>query len=414
MFKSNASRMYDDVKKLSDMGGRSAGSQGDNNAKNFMKSKFEEANFEVIEEEFEVDAFEEYKSYLKVDDEKYETKAMYFSESTSDNGLEGELIYCGTGKKEDVENKDLNGKIVIFKRDKNEMKDQFWPEVAMFASKGAAGAILINYDPWIFITTLETGYFEASKRFKDMIPKNIPAIVINNESGNKILEKMKNNKVNANIYIDAFNGKRKAVNLRAIKKGVNKPKEKILVYGHRDSVGTPGANDNGSGSIIMLELARLLKDVELDRTLEILSTSAEEQLGSMGAYNYIEKHKEELHNIKAGIEMDMVGAGSPLKVMQGGNWPDIKIEYPKWICEYVKNVADELQYHVDIDYCVLGTPDSGRFTEAGVPTTWIWGDGDVYYHSPEDTIDKVDPNKLKAAADIVINSVYKLSQDDNI
>lgn len=412
--RSNATRMLEDIKTLSGFGGRFAGSEGEHKAADFVKTTFQESGLEVVEETFIIDAFEEIESYIELNGKRYETRAMQYSTSTEDTGAEGELVFAGIGREEDFENLCVKDKIVIFHRDKETEKDQFWHEVSLAAKKGAKGVILINFEPWIFVTTLETGLFDPEKRFLPIEPNPIPALVVGRDSGEEILKEMEKGNKKVKMFSNTFNGKRESKNVRGIKLGTELPDEKILIYGHRDSVGTPGANDNGSGTVIMMEIARLLKDMPAKRTIEIVSLGAEEQLGSVGSLEYVKKHRDELNKIKASFELDMVGAGSSLWIIENGNWPDEKIKLSKWLCDHVKNVADELGYHIDLGSCDLGTPDSGRFSKAGVPTTWIWGPSDIYYHSPEDTWEKVDPNKVKAVCDIALTSIYDLANKDRV
>ncbi|ARC83273.1 M20/M25/M40 family metallo-hydrolase [Clostridium argentinense] len=412
---SKAGRIFNDIKKLAGLGNRFAGSEVEHMAGKLVADCFKDSEIQVIEEEFPIKAFNEEYSFIKVNNEiKIPSRAMFFSESTCDDGLNGELIYVNKGLEEDYEGKDVKGKIVVFERDKETMKDQFWPEICNAAKNGAIGAILINFDPWIFITTLETGYFESERRFLPINPQPIPAVVIDCIEGDKLLKLMNNETVPVNLVVKTENKDGYSVNIRGIKKGNKFPEEKIIIYGHRDSAGTPGANDNGSGTAIIMELARILQDKKLHRTVEFISLGAEEQLGSAGSDAYIKKHKDDLEKIKAGIEVDMVGAGSELWVMKGGNWPGRQIHFPEKLCNYVVDVADEMGYYLEQDYCVLGTPDSGRFTEAGVPTTWIWGPEDKHYHSPEDKPERVDPNKLKALADILATVICRLANAEEI
>ncbi len=413
--KSNAGRMFNDIKCLAELGNRFAGSEAEFVGGKLVSDCFKNSKVQVIEEEFPIKTFNEEYSFVKINNEiEIPSRAMFFSEATSTDGIKGELVYVNKGLEEDFKGKDVKGKIVVFERDKETMKDQFWPEICNASKNGAIGAILINFDPWIFITTLETGYFEVERRFLPIDPQSIPAVVIDSIEGDKLLKLMSNKTVSGNLVVRTENKDGHSVNIRGIKKGNKFPEEKIVIYGHRDSAGTPGANDNGSGTAIMMELSRILADKELHRTVEFISLGAEEQLGSAGSDAYIQKHKDELEKIKAGIEVDMVGAGSELWVMKGGNWPGRQIHFPEKLCNYVVDVADEMGYYLEQDYCILGTPDSGRFTEAGVPTTWIWGPGDKHYHSPEDTPEKVDPNKLKALADILATVICRLANAEVI
>ena len=85
-------------------------------------------------------------------------------------------------------------------------------------------------------------------------------------------------------YIDCYN-------VICIKQGTVKPNEIIVVGGHYDSYNTntapwifaPGADDNGSGTATVLELARIFKDVNTDRTIMFVAFSAEE-VGLWGSY----------------------------------------------------------------------------------------------------------------------------------
>ncbi|MEA3276663.1 MAG: M28 family peptidase [Pseudomonadota bacterium] len=66
-------------------------------------------------------------------------------------------------------------------------------------------------------------------------------------------------------------------NIFAEKRGTSNPEEIVLVGAHYDSVlGSPGANDNGSGVAALLELARLLAEWELPRTVRFVAFVNEE------------------------------------------------------------------------------------------------------------------------------------------
>jgi hypothetical protein len=101
-----------------------------------------------------------------------------------------------------------------------------------------------------------------------------------------------------------------ACNIIAEKKG--KSSEVLLVIGHLDSVGASfaGADDNASGVSVMLEMARVLRDVENKKTLRFVVTNGEE-LGLLGSSYYVRQLKKtELGKIKLVIAMDMVAYNS--------------------------------------------------------------------------------------------------------
>jgi acetylornithine deacetylase/succinyl-diaminopimelate desuccinylase-like protein len=97
-------------------------------------------------------------------------------------------------------------------------------------------------------------------------------------------------------------------NLVARKPGARLPGETITFVAHLDGVsGSPAADDNASGVVALLELARALNGCSLSRTLVLLVTTGEEQ-GTLGAQSYLEQLPEqELQSIRYAINLDMLG-----------------------------------------------------------------------------------------------------------
>lgn len=102
-------------------------------------------------------------------------------------------------------------------------------------------------------------------------------------------------------------------NIIARKKGSVHPEESIYLIAHLDGAGStgdfnyPAADDNASGVVGILELARVLADYSFSRTIVMLISTGEEQ-GTLGAKSYI-KHltSTEVGNIKYAINLDMIG-----------------------------------------------------------------------------------------------------------
>jgi hypothetical protein len=96
-------------------------------------------------------------------------------------------------------------------------------------------------------------------------------------------------------------------------KGTKSPEEIVIIGGHYDSVeGTPGANDNGSGTAAMLVLANHFKKSKPDRTLRFVAWTNEEppyfqHRGAMGSWVYAEKCRKEDQNIVAVLSLETMG-----------------------------------------------------------------------------------------------------------
>lgn len=85
--------------------------------------------------------------------------------------------------------------------------------------------------------------------------------------------------------------------------GTEKPDEMVIVCGHFDSwngPGSQGTNDNGTGSTVTLEAARLMAStgVKPKRTVRFILWSGEEQ-GLLGSRAYVEKHKADMPKVSA-------------------------------------------------------------------------------------------------------------------
>jgi len=75
--------------------------------------------------------------------------------------------------------------------------------------------------------------------------------------------------------------------------GKSMPNEVLIVGAHFDAVAnSPGADDNGSGAAALLELARVLKDRPLSRSVRLVFFNLEE-LGLRGSGQYVREHREE-------------------------------------------------------------------------------------------------------------------------
>jgi len=100
---------------------------------------------------------------------------------------------------------------------------------------------------------------------------------------------------------------RTCYNVVAVKPGTEFPDRQIVIGAHYDAVsGSPGADDNGTGSVGVLELARALADVDTKMTYVFILFDSEEQ-GLNGAYNYANAAAARGDNIVCMLNMDMIG-----------------------------------------------------------------------------------------------------------
>jgi aminopeptidase YwaD len=99
-------------------------------------------------------------------------------------------------------------------------------------------------------------------------------------------------------------------NLIVTKTGTVYPDTYVIICGHYDTIVGPGVSDNGSGTSIMLEAARILKDVPTEYSVKFIHFSGEEQnlLGSTHYVNNVvfQNNVRQL-NLKVVFNIDQVG-----------------------------------------------------------------------------------------------------------
>jgi len=268
--------------------------------------------------------------------------------------------------------------------------------------------IIIHPFPWPNRMTMETGILDIHKRFTE---QQAPSVCVSAIDGFKIMHHLGQAKANAFLKIDSEIFESDGTIVSGVIKGSEWPDERIAIISHRDSPIPPAANDNGSGVGIQLEIARVLSKYRPKRSIEIICSTAEES-ASFGAWSYVQQHKDRLPLMKALINIDMVGVGGALYLVDGGQWHESEpFTFPDWLLEKIEGVADELGYKVD-RMTATTTSEETRFHMEGVPVAAFWKSDDYHYHSTLDTPDKVDANTLKVIADITALTIWRLANEE--
>jgi len=184
--------------------------------------------------------------------------------------------------------------------------------------------------------------------------------------------------------------------------------EAIILGAHRDHFGRPagvlfpGADDNASGTAVILEVARALAKAEVrpQRTIFFLSFSGEER-DLLGSRLYVSRPLVPLTSTKAMINIDHAGVGNGrLTIGVTGMEKDIPLEAGKAAGVHEKS---------DV-YGFFPGGDHVPFKEAGVPTvTVVSGGVHPHFHQPSDTVDTIDPNILTTVTQYVLSLTWKLA-----
>jgi len=116
------------------------------------------------------------------------------------------------------------------------------------------------------------------------------------------------------VYIDPFQGMQlwdyipvQSYNVVATKVGTVFPDKQIIVGAHFDAVpDCPGADDNGSGTVCVLEIARVLAELETPMTVKFIAFDSEESW-MHGSYHYCNNAVANGDDIVLMVNPDMIG-----------------------------------------------------------------------------------------------------------
>jgi len=175
-------------------------------------------------------------------------------------------------------------------------------------------------------------------------------------------------------------------------KGIEKPKEYVMLSAHFDSWdGATGATDNGTGTLVMMETMRILKKMYPNpkRTILVGHWGSEEQ-GLNGSRAFVEDHPEIVANIQAVFNQDN-GTGRVTSISGSGF-----VEAYDYITDWLHAVPQDVKKHIKTSF--PGSPSGGgsdhaAFIASGVPafslSSLSWDYGTYTWHTNRDTYDKI-------------------------
>ena len=186
-------------------------------------------------------------------------------------------------------------------------------------------------------------------------------------------------------------------NLVITKMGTKFPDEFIIIDAHYDTINGVGANDNGSGTVLLLEIARLLADIETDYSIKFIHFSIEEQ-GLVGSQFYVDTEvRGGNQDIRLVFNVDEIGG------VAGENFDTVTCErdeddVPSSNNERSAIFTNRLVRHVEI-YSDLNAKVDRAFASDYVPfqengeiiTGLFEQEFSPFRHTIDDTFENMDP-----------------------
>jgi len=184
--------------------------------------------------------------------------------------------------------------------------------------------------------------------------------------------------------------------------------ERIIISSHYDTKPESGfvfvgANDGGSSTALLMELARVLKDRPREFTYELVFFDGEEAWGdwntgnTFGSRHYVDAAKKAgtLAGVKAMILLDMIG--------ERGVEIRKDLNSTSWLNDIIWRAAARLGHQRTFIADTTAVEDDHLpFLKAGVPAVDLIDLDYPAWHTAGDTLDKIDPKSLEIVGGVVV------------
>ncbi len=447
--------------------GRKPGTQGAELAANYIQAYFKKIGLKPLGDSYF--QYFEVVTGAKADSESSFKVGNYTAElnkdftpltfsSTAD--LTADVVFVGYGfninnqdiQWNDYKDIDVKGKWVLILRADPELDNpdsKFIPfsnersKVITAKEKGAKGVIFVS---GVNLDKRD----KLMKLIADQTQSNfgIPVVQVKRTVADKILEKSGKNVAGLEKYltsnkkpqsfdcdtqVSAFTKinfkKVKTQNVIAYIKGSDKKlrNEYIVIGGHYDHLGMGGvgtssrmpdsigvhhgADDNASGVASVMELAEKMVNnkKQLKRSVIFVAFSAEE-IGLIGSKYFTEHPPVNIKDIKAMINIDMVGRLKPSKMLSVGG-VGTSTEGEKLLKDLIKGYDLKL----GISYEGFGPSDHASFYVKDIPVFFFSTGAHEDYHTPLDVVEKINFDGLKTLDDYVYDLALNIiNRDKNL
>ncbi len=222
-----------------------------------------------------------------------------------------------------------------------------------------------------------------------------------------------NGKIKFNIKAD-YDPSKETCNLIGIHEGSDDSlkNEYVIVGAHLDHVGKQGkviyngANDNASGSAVILELAEMLgrKNLKTKRSIMFVLFSSEES-GLEGAKYLAENLNTSPANISAMINLDCVGYGDSIKIGCGKSFPKL------W--SMINEIDRQNDKMMIKETWQGGGADATPFYELGIPTAYfVTTNSYDHLHLPTDKAETLNYKLLSKVTKLAFNTIKAIANNE--
>jgi hypothetical protein len=261
----------------------------------------------------------------------------------------------------------------------------------------------------------------VDKGFVDMLfPKAKYAKVQRKRAGTKV-------KANITVRVRPKQNRLVSENVLAYIEGTDKKDEVVVITAHYDHIGVEdgvvynGADDDGSGTVALLEIAQAFAKARAAgqgprRSVLIMPVSGEEK-GLLGSRYYSDHPVFPLENTVADLNIDMIGrtdsthaSSAPYVYVIGSDRLSTEL--------HVANETANNHVGLQLDYTFNATDDPNRFyyrsdhynfARKGVPSIFYFSGVHADYHQPGDDVEKIQFDLLRQRTLLVFHTAWILA-----
>ncbi len=368
-----------------------------------------------------------------------------------------EIMYAGYGiddaRYSDYLNIDVKGKVVLIKAGEpknadgtyvisgssqtskwSNFRQQFSEKRDLAKAKGAKA--LLFYYPQVYQRVVKryggsNGRMQIAGGGEDMyyfmVNDSLAKNVVSDIDQNDLPESIK---VNMTLSYKMNAKKVSTENVAAFIEGSEKPDEVIVISAHLDHEGVKngkvynGADDDGSGTVAVLEIAEAFAKAKKDgngpkRSILFLNVTGEEK-GLLGSRYYSDYAPIfPLENTVADLNIDMIGRTDPKRKGTNRNYIYL-IGSDKLSTELheISEAVNKKYTNIELDYTFNDKNDPNRFyyrsdhynfAKNNIPVIFYFNGTHADYHQPSDTPDKIEYDLLQNRARLVFYTAWELA-----
>ena len=444
--------------------GRKTGTRGQKMAGAFISNHFLEIGLTPPVNGSYFQSFDLYKSspskiVVKAGTTQYEnfTDIFYIGNTDSNGEVNTELVYVGKGTDADYAQVALKDKAaLILVSDINSFRTM--RSAAQTArDKGASIVFLVSENP-------DSEYKKFMDGVKDYLSGglNLKKPEAEGDKGSFVIDHVATEKLMGIAYSQLLNASKAEASKKSLKKikpakisyqvsiqstavkvenvigfleGTEKKDEVVLVTAHYDHIGTNetgedkinnGADDDGSGTVAVLELAKVFAQAKKEghgpkRSMVFMTVTGEE-MGLLGSEYYVQHPIYPLTNTVVDLNIDMIGRTDPQHKDKGDYVYVIGSDKLSSELHTISEKTNETYTKLAFDYTynaedhpenIYRRSDHWNFAKNGIPIIFYFDGIHEDYHKPSDEVSKIDFPLLAKRAQNVFYTAWEIANREN-